>query len=152
MILAIDGYEANTEVRVGVGRYALELIERIARRQKSTTPPFSDVLVYLPQARRAHMPEESSAFHYRVVGPKPLWTFIGFPLALTLDRKKSDVIFSPTHYLPRWVTVPRVIAVMDVSYLTYPELFRPSDLHKLVNWTAFSVAHAARVVTISEFS
>lgn len=152
MLLAIDGYEANAEVRVGIGRYAFELIERIARRQKGTSPPFADVLVYLPETRRAHMPEESASFHYRVVGPKPLWTFLGFPLALMRDRKKSDVVFSPTHYLPRWVTVPRVIAVMDVSYLTYPELFRPSDLHKLVNWTAFSVAHAARVITISEFS
>jgi len=152
MILAIDGYEANTEVRVGIGRYAFELIERIARRQAGRNPPFTDVLVYLPEAGRPHMPEESAAFHYRVVGPKPLWTFLGFPLALMLDRKKSDVVFSPTHYLPRWVTVPRVIAVMDVSYLTYPELFRPSDLHKLVNWTAFSVAHAAKVITISEFS
>lgn len=152
MLLAIDGYEANAAVRVGVGRYAFELIERIAKRQASGSSPFAEVVVYLPEEKRPHMPAESGTFHYRVVGPKPFWTFFGFPLALMLAGRKADVVFSPTHYLPRWVRVPRVIAVMDVSYLRYPELFKPADLHKLVNWTAFSVAHAARVITISEFS
>lgn len=152
MLLAIDGYEANAVSRVGIGRYAFELIDRIAKRQQSGSSPFTEVIVYLPEEKRSHMPAESTSFHYRVVGPKPFWTFLGFPLALMLASRKADVVFSPTHYLPRWVSVPRVIAVMDVSYLSYPELFKTSDLHKLVNWTAFSVAHAARVITISEFS
>jgi len=44
------------------------------------------------------------------------------------------------------------MAIMDVSYLLYPMLFRPQDLHKLISWTAYSVRHAAAIVTISQFS
>lgn len=152
MILAIDGYEANAGVRVGIGRYAFELINRFAAMQASGDTPFDEIRVYLPEEKRTHMPPETARFRYRVCRPKQLWTFVGFPLALRTDAPRVDVVFSPTHYIPRFVTVPRVMAVMDVSYLRYPELFRPQDLHKLVHWTAYSVRHAAAVVTISEFS
>ncbi len=152
MRLAIDGYEANAQIRVGVGRYAFELIAKIAKMQQGSRRVFDEVTVYLPEPKRPHMPEASRYFTYKVCFPKKLWTFIGFPLALATSAKKPDVVFSPTHYLPRFVNIPRVIAVMDVSYLSYPELFRREDLHKLIHWTAYSVRHAARIITISEFS
>ncbi|HLD24583.1 MAG TPA: glycosyltransferase family 1 protein [Patescibacteria group bacterium] len=144
MKLAIDGYEANSQQRVGIGRYAAELLRHMAKINQST------VDVYLPDSVKPHMPHETATWKYHIVGPKPFWTFVGFPLALM--RSYHDVVFSPTHYIPRWVSMPRVMAIMDVSYLKYPELFRPQDLHKLVNWTVYSVRHAVRIITISEFS
>ncbi len=152
MILAIDGYEANSEGRVGVGRYAFELVRQIAKRQKNEQPPFDEVRVYVPESPRPHMPQESERFRYEVVVPKQLWTFIGLPTALSLSSPKADVVFSPTHYIPRWVNTPRVCAIMDISYLKYPDLFLASDLHKLVGWTAYSVRHAAKIITISQCS
>ena len=152
MILAIDGYEANAGVRVGIGRYAFELIDRIAKRQTKRDAAFEQVRVYVPRSVAAHMPRESASFRYRIVNPTQFWTFIGLPLALTLDRPVADVIFSPTHYIPRFVATSRVMAIMDVSYLTYPALFRPQDLYKLVHWTEYSVRRAAKIITISEFS
>ena len=41
---------------------------------------------------------------------------------------------------------------MDLSYLTYPQLFRKKDLHQLIHWTHYSVKNAASIFTISEFS
>lgn len=152
MILAIDGYEANAGLRVGVGRYAHELIARIAKLQSKHDAAFEQVRVYVPRRVAAHMPRESASFRYRMVSPTPLWTFIGLPLALTRDRPLADVIFSPTHYIPRFVRICRVMAIMDVSFLTYPKLFRPQDLYKLVHWTEYSVRRAAKIITISEFS
>ncbi len=152
MILAIDGYEANAGVRVGIGRFAFELIDRIAKRQNANDAAFDEVRVYVPGKVAFHMPRESASFRYRMVNPKQFWTFIGLPLAVTLDRPVADVIFSPTHYIPRFVHTARVMAIMDVSYLTYPTLFRSQDLYKLVHWTAYSVRHAAKIITISEFS
>lgn len=152
MILAVDGYEANAGVRVGIGRYAFEIIQQIAIRQSRTSRPFDDVRVYVPGAIGAHMPAASQYFHYRVTTPKQLWTWVGFPFSLARDTPRADVIFSPTHYVPRFTHIPRVMAIMDVSYLSFPELFRPQDLHKLVHWTAYSVRHAAKIITISEFS
>ncbi len=152
MILAIDGYEANAANRVGVGRYSLELLTHMHARIGNGASPLSAVRVYLPDRPASHMPKSADYWKYSVRSPKTLWTFWAFPMALRRDRPPADVVFSPTHYLPRFVAVPKVMAIMDVSYLKYPELFRPQDLHKLVHWTAYSVRHAAAIITISEFS
>lgn len=147
MIIAIDGYEANVDSRVGIGRYAYEIIKHI----RSTSSPNS-FRTYLPDPPLSDMPEQSEKWKYRLAGPKKFWTFLGLPFALTLDQPRADVIFSPTHYVPRWVSIPRVMAIMDVSYLEYPQMFRTRDLHQLVNWTAYSVGVARAILTISEFS
>jgi glycosyltransferase involved in cell wall biosynthesis len=154
MTIAIDGYEANVAARVGIGRYAYEIMralyELISARQGEKNAP--SVRVYLPDAPLPDMPKETPWWRYRIAAPKRLWTFIGFPYALAVDRPGADVVFSPTHYAPRFTARPRVISIMDVSYLRYPEMFRPRDLHQLVTWTAYSAAHSKAILTISEFS
>ena len=147
MNIGIDGYEANVSERVGVGQYAFEILTHLHPLTKN-----HQVTVFLPSAPRADMPKETSYWHYRVVGPKKFWTFIGLPLAIKRERPAIDVMFSPTHYIPRFTAVPRVMAIMDISYLKYPELFKTKDLYQLRHWTAFSVAHAAKIFTISEYS
>lgn len=145
MNIAIDGYEANITSRVGIGRFAYEVINRLYAQKAQ-----HHFHVYIPSKPLPHMPKETTNWTYHVVWPKKFWTFIGLPYAIIRDR--PDVVFSPTHYIPRWVRFPRIMAIMDVSYLKFPELFRSQDLHKLVNWTAYSVRHAAKIVTISDFS
>lgn len=148
MIIAIDGYEANAANRVGIGRYSVELLTHI---QKNLNRDDS-VRVYLPGRPKSHMPKETEYWKYCVRLPKNFWTFWALPMALRSDTPLADVIFSPTHYIPRFTSIPKVMAIMDVSYLNYPELFRPQDLHKLIHWTAYSVAHAKAIITISQFS
>jgi len=145
MNIAIDGYEANVANRVGIGRYAYEILVHLyplASRQ--------NVTVFLPSTARSDMPAENTNWHYKIVGPARLWTFVGLPLALR--RETFDVVFSPTHYIPRFITIPRVMSIMDVSYLEYPAMFRKKDLYQLTTWTAYSVHKAAKILTISEFS
>ena len=153
MIISIDGYEANVEHRVGIGRYAYEILTRMYVIRKEDLF-YSHIFfrIYLPQDPRSDMPKETDWWKYQVVGPKKLWTFIGLPLAIQKDRPRADVIFSPTHYIPRFMTIPRVMSIMDCSYLSYPELFRGKDLHQLVYWTKYAASHAALIFTISEFS
>ncbi|MBP9814429.1 glycosyltransferase family 4 protein [Candidatus Woesebacteria bacterium] len=152
MILAIDGYEANVASRVGIGRFAYELLVRIEKAVREGKTSFSSVRVYLPNAPLPDMPKASRAWEYRVLSPKQFWTIFRLPIALRRDKPFADVVFSPTHYVPRFVPIPRVMAIMDTSYLLYPELFRPADLHKLVHWTAYSAGVASRIITISEYS
>lgn len=152
MIIAIDGYEANVSRRVGIGRYAYELLVGIhailqSRLGSSPTP---SVRVYLPSTPLVDMPPESARWNYRIVKPKRFWTFMGLPFSLLTDEPRANMIFSPTHYMPRFTSIPRVIAIMDLSYLVYPNMFRQKDLHQLTAWTKYAVAHAARIVTISE--
>lgn len=152
MLLAIDGYEANAADRVGIGRYAVELLAGMYARIAQGATQFDTARVYLPQRPGVHMPKSTPYWQYRMSAPKTLWTFWALPMALRTDRPSADVVFSPTHYIPRFTNLPSVMAIMDVSYLTYPELFRPQDLHKLVHWTAYSVHHAKAIITISTFS
>lgn len=153
MIIAIDGYEANVENRVGIGRYAYEILTRLyVIRKENLFYSHISFRIYLPYNPRPDMPKETSWWTYRVVKPKKLWTFIGLPFALCTDLPKADVVFSPTHYIPRFVFIPKVMAIMDVSYLSYPELFRGKDLYQLVHWTKYAARHAQLIFTISESS
>jgi glycosyltransferase involved in cell wall biosynthesis len=155
MIIAIDGYEANVSRRVGIGTYAYEIIRHIyelAVREAESGTLRDSYRIYLPQAPLPDMPESRSWWQYRVTGPRRLWTFIGLPLALLGDKPAANVVFSPTHYIPRFTGIPRVASVMDLSYLAFPDMFARRDLHKLVNWTRYSAGHASALLTISRFS
>lgn len=158
MIFAIDGYEANTSQRVGIGRYAYEILKYLSAEVKSEKLKVKSKYqntrfrVYLPSHPLPDMPEETEWWQYRIVAPKHFWTFMALPCALTLDQPRADVIFSPTHYIPRFIRIPRVMSIMDISYLKFPGMFRLKDLHQLVHWTAFSVRHATRILTISQSS
>lgn len=152
MIIAIDGYEANQIHRVGIGRYAFEILTRMYEQVKKSKDTSVQFRIYLPDAPLPDMPRETPWWKYRIARPKKFWTFIGLPLALRMDTPKADVVFSPTHYIPRFTSIPRVMSIMDLSYLCYPELFRKKDLHQLVHWTAYSAAHATKIFTISEYS
>jgi glycosyltransferase involved in cell wall biosynthesis len=150
MIIAIDGYEANVDKRVGIGRYAYEILQGMYKEVRDHT--HIQFRIYLHEKPKLDMPKETYWWQYRVVRPRRFWTFLGLPLWLTMDHPKADVVFSPTHYIPRFTGIPKVMSIMDLSYLNYPQLFRKKDLHQLVHWTAYSVSHASRVFTISEFS
>ena len=152
MILSIDGYEANSGNRVGVGRFAYEILIGIERKLKQGESQFTKARVYMPDKPIDDLPSGSAVWEYSVGKPKKLWTFIGLPWLLYRDKPKADVIFSPTHYVPRFTNIPRVCAIMDVSYLHYPEMFDKKDLYQLTKWTEYSVRHAAKVITISEYS
>lgn len=145
MNIGIDGYEANIENRVGIGRYAHEILRHLYPLMGK-----HNVIVYLPTSPKKDLPPETPNWRYKVVGPSKLWTFIGLPLAMRKDN--LSVFFSPTHYIPRFTSVPRIMSVMDLSYLKFPMLFKPKDLFQLRRWTAYSVAHAAKIFTISRAS
>jgi len=157
MIIAIDGYEANVPSRVGIGRYAFEILKgiyalRLGQASRIKGQGIIRFRIYLPCAPLADMPRQTAWWRYRVAQPRKLWTFLGLPFALLLDRPAASVVFSPTHYIPRFINIPRIMSVMDISYLRFPELFRTKDLHQLIHWTAYSLARAKRIFTISEFS
>src|SRR6185437_4341110 len=150
MIIGIDGNEANVQKRVGISEYAFELLMQFSSAKfKDQNAKF---VVYLKDNPLPHLPKENDFFTYRILKPGKLWTQWRLPLDLYLHRPRPDVFFSMTHYAPRFSPVPTVIAVMDVSYIRFPEMFNSSDLYQLKNWTAYSVKNAKKVLTISNSS
>ena len=150
--IAIDGYESNTSHRVGIGEYAYEILSGMYDILQKRSVNQTNVNVYLPDLPLTDLPVATSFWEYRLRRPKKMWTYLALPKSLLIDRPRPDVVFSPTHYVPRFIHLPRVMAIMDLSFLHYPTLFRKKDYYQLVNWTKYSVHHARHIVTISEFS
>lgn len=155
MIIGIDGNEANVERRVGISEYAFELLRYF--KEFTTSPDLIKVhslwfIVYLKDNPLPHMPEWSENWQYRIVGPKMLWTQFGLPLHLFFDKPRPNIFFSPTHYAPRISPVPTAVAIMDLSYIHFPEMFTKKDLFQLIHWTAYSAKQAEVIFTISQSS
>ncbi|OGG01690.1 hypothetical protein A2Z33_05625 [Candidatus Gottesmanbacteria bacterium RBG_16_52_11] len=154
MTIAIDGYEAAAGNRVGLGRYAYEILRSIreAENRRHRQGSGEDFRIYVPRDCRKDLPEPSHWWQYREIPLSRFWTLVGLPWGLHTDRPMAEVVFSPTHYSPRFTGIPRCISVMDLSYLYFPGMFRRQDLYKLRNRTRQSVMSAAHVFTISRSS
>lgn len=145
MIIGIDGNEANVKNKVGISEYAYELLQQF-KDFPSTDQKFE---IYLKNKPREDLPQEKENWHYKLIGPKRLWTQFALPKYLYITKTKPDVFFSPTHYAPRFCPVPTAIAIMDLSYVHFPQLFKKTDLYKLKNWTEYSAKKAKAIFTIS---
>src|SRR3989344_8647222 len=151
MIIAVDANEANIKNRVGIGRYAANVLKGLYLINGPKQHP-KKFQIYLKNSPLSHLPKPSSFWQYKVISPSFLWSQLALPLHLIFQKDKPDLLFSTSHYAPKFSIVPSVICVMDVSFLHYPELFKTTDLYKLKNWTAMSVDKAEKIITISQFS
>lgn len=143
----IDGYEANVSQRLGSSQVAFELIRSIEEIDHE-----NEYTILLPNKPLSDLPKERDGFNYKVLRPNKLWTRIAIPFALYTTKQKPDVIFTPTHYIPRFTKVKRVVTIFDLSYLHFPQMFEKKDLWQLTNWTKFSIENAEYIITISQFS
>ncbi|KKS68900.1 hypothetical protein A3A14_04560 [Candidatus Daviesbacteria bacterium RIFCSPLOWO2_01_FULL_43_38] len=147
MKIWIDGYEANVPQRLGSSQIGFEILKGLEQLDRK-----NDYTILLPSAPMNDLPNERGGWKYKVLRPKRLWTRIALPLALFTARSKPDLLFSPTHYIPRFSPVKRVVTIFDLSYLHFPEMYKKDDLFKLTNWTKYSVSNAVHIVTISNSS
>ncbi len=147
MRIWIDGYEANQKNRVGSGQYAFEILRNLEKIDRA-----NEYTILLPHPPLDDLLKERDGWKYKVLKPSKLWTRIALPLALYLSKDRPDVMFSPTHYIPRFSPVKRVGVIFDLSYLHFPEMFNGKDLWQLRNWSKFSIENANHIITISNFS
>lgn len=143
----IDGYEANIPQRLGSGQVAYELLKNLEKLDKK-----NKYTILLSSAPLVDMPLEREGWNYKILKPNRLRTQIAIPFALYTSKQKPDFIYSPTHYIPRFSPVKRVVTIFDLAYLHFPDLFNKGDLWKLINWTKFSILNADHIITISQFS
>lgn len=147
MRIGIDGNEANITQRVGVNQVAYELIKHISKLKQP-----HHIHTLLKDRPLPDMPEVTGNFLYEVFGPKKAWVLTGLTLRL-FKKPKIDVLFSPSHYIPLFSTVPRVFSIMDLSYEKFDQnYFNQYDLQQLRKWTKQSVKRAKKIITISELT
>lgn len=147
MKIWIDGYEANVPQRLGSSQIAFELLRGLERLDKK-----NEYEILLPSPPIDGLPKARVGWKYRILKPRKLWTRIALPLALFSARSKPDLVFSPTHYIPRFSAAKRIVTVFDLSYLHFPEMYKKDDLWKLTKWTKYSVDNAVKIFTISNSS
>ncbi len=147
MNIWIDGYEANVSQRVGSGQVALEILKNLEKIDLK-----NDYTIFLPSEPLNDLPSEREGWRYRILKPRRLWTRIALPVALLMARKKPDVFYTPTHYVPKFTKVKRVATIFDLSYLHFQQMFTKKDLWQLTTWTRQSVEASSAVITISESS
>ncbi len=151
--IGVNAYEANVTKRVGSNQYAYQLLCQLEKLTRNPVGEWSiDWTIYLPETPVGDMPPERERFHYRIVGPKKMWTQWRLPLALYFSGKPHNVFLSLGHYAPRFSPFPSAICILDLAYLKFPQFFLPKDLYQLREWTRYSVKQARHVFTISQAS
>lgn len=147
MNIWIDGYEANVPQRLGSSQVIFELLKNLHTIDKK-----NNYTILLPDIPLADLPKEREGWQYKILKPRKLWTRIALPLAIYMAKVKPDIFFSPTHYIPRFSSVKRIVTIFDLAYLHFPNMYPKQDLYKLTNWSKFSIENADHIVTISNFS
>jgi glycosyltransferase involved in cell wall biosynthesis len=89
-------------------------------------------------------------FHVRRVASNP-YTRLGWDLARLTRADRPDLVHVQ-YTAPLMGRVPIVVTVHDVSFLEHPEYFTLIRRSQLRYTVAQTVRHAARIITVSEFS
>ena len=147
MIIGIDGNEANTKTRVGVGQYAFHSLLALYNLDQT-----NEYHIYLKNPAFSDLPLQRKNWQYHVFRPSRLWTKFALPLHLYFDKIKLDLFYSPSHYSPQFSPFPTIPTIHDLGYLQFPKQFTKKDYYQLKNWTEKSLKSASHIVTVSEFS
>lgn len=148
MIVGIDGNEANIEKKVGVNTYAFELLWNLWKLQDEWKNEHK-LIVFLKNEPRKDMPKETLFFKYEVIRGGGAWILTKLVPYLRRNKKVCDVFFSPSHYVPIFVSIPRYCSIMDLGYLKYTAQFQKKDFWQLKVWTAISIFVSKGIFAIS---
>lgn len=148
MIIGIDGNEANIEKRVGVNTYVFELLHGMWKLQDEWKDKHK-LIVFLKDMPRRDMPKETDCFEYRIIPGGGAWILTKLTPYLFKHRKTCDVFFSPSHYVPPILPMPRYCSIMDLGYLEFSGQFRKKDFWQLKLWSAISIFVSKSIFAIS---
>lgn len=148
MIIGIDGNEANIKNRVGVNRYAFEVLKNLHKLQGEWEKEHK-LIVYLKDQPLSDMPKETQNFRYKILKGSSLWLLTKLMPYLFRNPEKLDVLFSPSHYTVPFAPIPRVCAIMDLGYLEFSSQFTKKVFWQLKVWSAISIFVSKRIISIS---
>ena len=146
MRIGIDGNEANTLKRVGINEYAFQLLCALEKLPETKTHKF---IIYLKEEPLGSLPKERLGWKYKILPGHGIWILKTLMPHLLLVREKPQVFFSPNHYAPPILTMPLVVSIMDLGYLSKFQQFRKYDYFQLKYWTALSMFKARKIIAIS---
>jgi glycosyltransferase involved in cell wall biosynthesis len=146
MRIGIDARELCGRA-TGVGRYLSGLLASWSRSARARAHEF---VLYVPTPPPLRL--DTRQFTIRTVCGSPNWWWeqVRAPRAAAADH--LDVWFAPGYTAPLDMAAPTALAVHDLSFFARPEWFPVREGIRRRWLTRRSVARAAVVITISEFS
>ena len=146
MRIGIDARELCGHA-TGVGRYLSGLLTEWSRSPRARAHEF---VLYAPEPPALRL--DTRQFVPRILGGThgTWWEQVRAPRAAASDR--VDVWFAPAYSAPLSIGVPTALAVHDVSFFARPEWFTVREGVRRRWLTRESIARAAVVITISQFS
>lgn len=151
MIIGIDGNEANIGRRVGVNVYAFKLLHELQKLNENRSNPHN-LIVYLKNEPLSDLPKETKNFKYKIIPGGGLWIITKLMPYLFSNPERIEILFSPSHYTIPFLTIPRIVSIMDLGYLENSGQFTKKVFWQLKYWTAISIFASKQVLTISEAS
>lgn len=148
MIIGIDGNEANEKFRVGVHQYAFWLLKTLASLRKEWESEHQ-FIIYLKNSPADDFPKEFPGWKYEVLPGGGMW-IIKKLMPHLWKNKNHDVFMSLNHYLPPFLPMPSVCAIMDLGYLENTGQFNRKDFWQLKYWSAISMKVSKYIITISK--
>jgi glycosyltransferase involved in cell wall biosynthesis len=132
----------------GIGRYAQGLLDALA------WSDMSDELVVLfsgvAPSDDLDLPDRVACFAVPAAMIDEMWDQLHLPAVLV--HLAADIYFNPAFGTPVLATCRRVATIHDVVFERHPELVEAGLRRHLQRAARFTVDHADRILTVSEFS
>ena len=147
MKVAIDAHMVG-ERETGNETYAVNLLRGLAEL------PGNDrfaVLTPHPERLRAIVPLPQRFQEVRVWPARSVLR-VPFGIPIAAWRQRVDVLHMTTYITPLKAACPMVVTIHDLSFLAYPEAFSWRVRTLLRTLVPGSIARAARVIAVSEFT
>ncbi|HZT77887.1 MAG TPA: glycosyltransferase family 1 protein [Vicinamibacterales bacterium] len=146
MRIGIDARELCGHA-TGVGRYLSGLLREWSRSPRARAHEF---VLYAPETPPLALDTRQFAMRTVRGAGGTWWEQVQAPRAAAGDR--LDAWFAPAYTAPLAIDVPVTLVVHDVSFFAHPEWFRVREGVRRRWLTRHSVARAAAIITVSQFS
>ncbi len=132
--------------RAGIHQYIDQTLRHLPPRDGRAVTIYTRQLAGWPRRDDVRLVGTRLPTHKRTA--RIAWEQLVWPVAARRDR--LTLMHSTAFAMPRLAPCPAVVTIYDLSFLEYPELYPAAQRRYLMNETAFSCGHAARLIAISE--
>jgi glycosyltransferase involved in cell wall biosynthesis len=132
--------------QAGVSRFTEQLIRAVQLRDSGVR-----YSVFLNEtAQGGFADSRNMRFHYsRLPVYRPVVRILWEQTVLAAISTRLDVLHCPVNVLPLTVSCPAVLTIHDLTFLRYPERFRPERQRYLATLTKLSARRARHIMTDS---
>ncbi|MBU1177732.1 glycosyltransferase family 4 protein [Patescibacteria group bacterium] len=147
MNIGIDASRANRAAKTGTEWYSYNLILELAKIDSRNR-----YFLYSPDKLGGEMSSLPDNFREKTLSwpPRYLWTMVR--LSWEMKWRSPDVLFVPAHIIPLVSPARTVTTIMDIGFVSKPELYPQKELKYHNFGLRQAIQKASRILTISNFS